>query len=62
MKTIYTALVTGLLTVAVARADDGFAAPDLEAGLDWRAWLFSLVFLAGVAVLAFRNARRTQVG
>jgi hypothetical protein len=52
------------LTAGLARgASDGFnnAVPTLEESTPWIAWLFSAAFVAAIAVVGFKNSKRTHL-
>jgi hypothetical protein len=59
----FTAAVLVLLVAFPALAGDGFEgkAPQLEPSPPWVAIVYSVVGLAGVAVVAFKNAKRTHL-
>ncbi len=46
---------------AAAGVDDGYAPPQATASGGWINWLITGVFVAGLAVVAFKNARRTHL-
>ena len=67
MKTIWriqavvvSILVPAMTALAQDRYGRGGPAEDKPEIL-WAPWLFTVVFLAAIAVLAFKNARRTHL-
>ena len=55
------AAVAILAPVSVASAGDGYEAPEIETHVPVTAILYALVFLVGIAVVGFKNARRTHL-
>lgn len=53
-------IVGALAAPAVALAADN-EAQGLPEGLNWIAVLYSVVFVAAIAVVAFKNAKRTHL-
>jgi len=50
-----------LLTPAWAAANDGYAVEGMASSTPWLAILYTVVALGAVAVIAFRNSRRTHL-
>ena len=46
---------------ALAAANDGFEPPALDAPTNWLAWVLGIVFIIGVIIVGFKNARRTHL-
>ena len=48
--------------VAFSAADGHDPGPDLEAKVPWMAIVYSVVALVGIAVVGFKNPKRTHMG
>lgn len=55
-------LLAGLvLSAGAALGQDGYEAPEIETRVPVSAIGYALVFLLGIAVVGFKNARRTHL-
>lgn len=55
------AFVASMAVSSLALAQDANKAPVLEADVPWMPVIVSLVTLGGIAVVGFKNARRTHL-
>ena len=54
-------MVAILTTLTAASQDDGFSALSRKAKTPWTAILYGVVSLAGIAVVGFKNSKRTHL-
>ena len=61
-KQLYLAVLMVLVVSAVVVANDGYPDPEeLEAKFPWLPILYSVVCLAGILVVGFKNCKRTHL-